>query len=221
MADEEKIVEPISHLEKVIAKYGNGSGGGVGTGDYNALKNKPSINGTVLSGDKTLAELGIENYDDSQVKQMINNLSYRKQEKTDVTLKTEDKTLVGAMNEMYDGILDNVTFSADYKNIILNRKGGNNPYIIPIASIVHNAKITELNDIDSTNIADGKTLVYDNATKKHKYVGAKLTDELVKMNSTTDGKYLSELIDKNTVVNNNGVLKLINLHKLRLLYHTL
>ena len=206
MADEEKIVEPISHLEKVIAKYGNGSGG-TGTGNYNDLKNKPLINGVELTGDKTLAELGIEKYDDSQVKQMINNLSYRKQEKSDVTLKTTDKTLVGAMNEMYDGILDNVTFSADYKNIILNRKGGNNPYIIPIASIVHNAKITELNDIDSTNIADGKILVYDNATKKHKYVGAKLTDELVKMDSTTDAKHLSELIDKNTVVNDNGVLK--------------
>ena len=120
-------ISPISHLEKVIAKYGNGSGGGIGTGDYNALKNKPAINGVELSGDKTLAELGIEKYDDTQVKQMINNLSYRKQDKTDVTLKTEDKTLVGAMNEMYDGILDNVTFSADYKNIILNRKGGNNP----------------------------------------------------------------------------------------------
>ena len=87
MADEEKIVEPISHLEKVIAKYGNGSGSGIGTGDYNALKNKPLINGVELSGDKALAELGITNYDDTQVKQMINNLSYRKQEKTDVTLK--------------------------------------------------------------------------------------------------------------------------------------
>ena len=183
MADKDNTIEPISHLEKVIVKYGNGSGGGVGTGNYNDLKNKPLINGVELSGDKTLAELGITNYDDTQVKQMINNLSYRKQEKTDVTLKTEDKTLVGAMNEMYDGILDNVTFSADYKNIILNRKGGNNPYIIPIASIIHNAKITEFNDVDSTNIADGKILVYDNATKKHKYVGAKLTDELVKMNS--------------------------------------
>ena len=123
MADEEKIVEPISHLEKVIAKYSNGSGGGVGTGDYNALKNKPSINGVELSGDKTLAELGIEKYDDSQVKQMINNLSYRKQEKSDVALKTQDKTLVGAINEINHGLLDNVTFSADYKNIILNRKG--------------------------------------------------------------------------------------------------
>ena len=56
-------------------------------------------------------------YDDTQVKQMINNLSYRKQDKTDVTLDTTDKTVVGAINEIYDGLLDNVTFSSDYKNI--------------------------------------------------------------------------------------------------------
>ena len=36
---------------------------------------------------------------------------------------------------------------------------------------------------------------------------ASKTDELVKMDSTTDAKYLSELIDKNTVVNDNEVLK--------------
>ena len=37
--------------------------------------------------------------------------------------------------------------------------------------------------------------------------GGSRTDELVKMDSTTDAKYLSELIDKNTVVNDNEVLK--------------
>ena len=34
-----------------------------------------------------------------------------------------------------------------------------------------------------------------------------MTDEFVKMDSTTDANYLSELIDKSTVVNDNGVLK--------------
>ena len=37
--------------------------------------------------------------------------------------------------------------------------------------------------------------------------GGSRTDELVKMDSTTDAKYLSDLIDKSTVVNDNGVLK--------------
>ena len=135
------------------------------------------------------------------------NLDTNKQDKTDNALDTTDKTIVGAINEINDSLLDNVTFSADYKNIIINRKSGNNPYTIPIASIIHNAKIIELNDVDSTNIGDGKTLIYDGVTQKHKYVNSTGTDELVKMDSTTDAKYLSELIDKSTVVNDNGVLK--------------
>ena len=135
------------------------------------------------------------------------NLDTNKQDKTDNALNTTDKTVVGAINEINDSLLDNVTFSADYKNIIINRKSGNNPYTIPIASIIHNAKIIELNDVDSTDIGDGKTLVYDGTTQKHKYVSSIGTDELVKMDSTTDAKHLSDLIDKQTIVNDNGVLK--------------
>ena len=135
------------------------------------------------------------------------NLDTNKQDKTDNALDTTDKTVVGAINEINGNALDNVTFSADYKNIIINRKNGLNPYTIPIASIINNAKIIELNDVDSTDIGNGKTLVYDGATQKHKYVDSTGTDELVKMDSTTDAKYLSDLIDKSTVVNDNGVLK--------------
>ena len=52
--------EPISHLEWIIATYGGGSGSGSsGTTDYNALLNKPSINGITLAGNKTALDLGI------------------------------------------------------------------------------------------------------------------------------------------------------------------
>ena len=65
MADEiypvshtEKVIagqEPaISHLEQIIVQYGSG---GSGTNNYNALLNKPSINGIDLVGNKTLADL--------------------------------------------------------------------------------------------------------------------------------------------------------------------
>lgn len=39
----------------------NATGGG-GTSDYDALSNRPSINGTTLSGNKTAAELGLGTY---------------------------------------------------------------------------------------------------------------------------------------------------------------
>ena len=71
----------------------------------------------------------------------IANLKSDKQDKTDNTLDTTDKTVVGAINEINGNTLDNVTFSADYKNIIINRKNGLNPYTIPIASIINNAKL--------------------------------------------------------------------------------
>lgn len=50
--------QPISHLEWIIATYGGGSGSG-GTTDYNALTNKPSINGITLTGNKTSIDLGM------------------------------------------------------------------------------------------------------------------------------------------------------------------
>lgn len=185
----------------------DGGTGGTGTDDYDDLLNKPSINGVVLRNNKTLKDLGIINYNDTQVKSDITDLKSDKQDKTDNTLDTTDKTVTGAINEVNGNQLDTVGFSSDYKNIILNRKNGLNPYTIPISAIIHNAKLIELNDVDSTNIGDGKTLVYDGATKKHKYVSSTGTDELVKMDSTTDAKHLSELIDKSTIVNDNGVLK--------------
>ena len=43
-----------------IPRSGGGGGGGTGTDNYNDLNNKPSINGTVLSGNKTLNNLDIQ-----------------------------------------------------------------------------------------------------------------------------------------------------------------
>jgi len=39
---------------------GKKSGGGGGTSDYDSLENKPQINSVTLTGDKSLADLGIE-----------------------------------------------------------------------------------------------------------------------------------------------------------------
>ena len=61
---------------------GGGDGGGSATDDYNDLLNKPQIDGVELSGNKTLADLGA-------------------QPATDETLETTDKTVVGAINEIY------------------------------------------------------------------------------------------------------------------------
>lgn len=51
-----------------------GSGGGSGgTDNYNALSNKPKVNGVTLTGDKTLEQLNIEALTAEEVSAMWNN----------------------------------------------------------------------------------------------------------------------------------------------------
>lgn len=80
-----------------------------GTTVYSELSDKPSINGVILEGNKTLSELGIVNYDDTEIKRMIEN----KQDKlsteqinniSDVPNKI-DKTAVGNGLKFADGKL--------------------------------------------------------------------------------------------------------------------
>lgn len=59
-----------------------GGGGGGGTSDYEALDNKPQVNGVELIGDKTLAELGIAS------ESALNDLA----------------TLVGSVNAELEGV---------------------------------------------------------------------------------------------------------------------
>ena len=66
-----------------LAKKLTGSGGGAS--DYNDLTNHPQIDGITLVGNKTKTELGI-------------------QPSSDNTLSTTDKTITGAINELYSMI---------------------------------------------------------------------------------------------------------------------
>lgn len=49
----------------------NYRGGGGGNDDYNPLRNKPSINGVTLKGDKTFEELGREDIRNVRIKEII------------------------------------------------------------------------------------------------------------------------------------------------------
>ena len=98
--------------------------------NYEDLTNKPSIAGVELDGNKSLSDLGITMYDDTEVKGNIGDLNTYKQNKTDDTLETTDKTIVGAINEVNGNSLDTVEFSADYKNIILNRNYDSTKYVL-------------------------------------------------------------------------------------------
>lgn len=51
---------PQSRVEALLIELNTGGG----TGDYNELTNKPSINGNVLIGDQTGEELGLAEWED-------------------------------------------------------------------------------------------------------------------------------------------------------------
>lgn len=75
---------PVTRVERYldyIAKHGSG-----GTDDYNALNNLPTINGIELKGNKTTEELGIKEYDDSEIRQEISDVNdLAEQNERDIT----------------------------------------------------------------------------------------------------------------------------------------
>lgn len=50
---------------------GTASGGGGGTSDYTDLTNKPRINGVTLSGDRSLADIGINTLTQEQLSTLL------------------------------------------------------------------------------------------------------------------------------------------------------
>lgn len=116
---------------------------------------------------------------------------------------TQIKTQIQAVA---NGLMDSVGYSADYKSIDIIAKNGVKKSV-NVAPIISHASITELSDVDTTNKATGKALVYNATTSKHEYADVSGTDEKVKMDASTDAKYLGELLDNITIANENGELK--------------
>ena len=139
------------------------------------------VEGKSLISDIEIARLAsVDNYDDTQVKTQIQAVA--------------------------NGLMDSVGYSADYKTIDIIAKNSEKKSI-DVAPIISHASITELSDVDTTNKATGKALVYNATTSKHEYADVSSTDEKVKMDASTDAKYLGELLDNVTIANENGELK--------------
>lgn len=65
-------IDPVL-VAALAAKSGQGGGGSGGTTNYNALTNKPQINGVELSGNKTSDDLGISGMTEEQEEQLNQN----------------------------------------------------------------------------------------------------------------------------------------------------
>ena len=75
------------HLSKIEDLLSNGGGSG-GTSNYEDLSNKPAINSTTLSGNKSLSDLGIQAVIDSNNKLDYSLLSNTPTIPTEVTETT-------------------------------------------------------------------------------------------------------------------------------------
>lgn len=86
-----------------------GVNGQPGTTVYSELSDKPSINGVILEGNKTLSELGIVNYDDSDIKRLLANkqdkLSAEQLNNINAVPNKIDKSEVGNGLKFADGKL--------------------------------------------------------------------------------------------------------------------
>lgn len=91
--------------------------------------------------------------------------------------------------------------STNETNLTTHIEDKNNP---------HELKMQDLKDVNVTSLLDNQVLVWDSTENKYvnKFASAvSAKDNLVKMESTsTDSKYLSELIDNDTIVNDNEKL---------------
>jgi hypothetical protein len=158
------------------------------TSDYDDTAIKTSLSqkvdkvtGKSLIDDTEIARLAaVDNYNDTVIKQTISTVA--------------------------NGLMASAGYSSDYKTIEIITKGGDKKSI-DVSPIISHANLSELSDVDSANQGDGKTLIYNAATRKHEYAEITGTDEKVKMDASSDAKYLADLIDGKTLSNESGTLK--------------
>ena len=168
----EKVVagqeSPVTHLEHVIALYGGSGGSGSGgTTNYNALLNKPSINGVELSGNKTLTQLGITNYNDTQVKTQISNILKAIGDIDGLTI-VGVKDLVNAVNKLDLSFMQSIVYNTkDGKKLLTITYKNGNTTDIDVTAIITSTNIGELANVDDTGITDKQILGYDSSTKKY------------------------------------------------------
>ena len=196
-----------------------GSGGG--TTDVPIEKIK--VNGELQTPVNKVVDITVpDSYDDTDIRTELANKSDTDHTHTTVNGHTvesdvpvdakftdtvyDDTQVKTQIQTVANGLMDSVGYSADYKSIDIIAKNSEKKSI-DVAPIISHASITELSDVDTTNKATGKALVYNAITSKHEYADVSGTDEKVKMDASGDSKYLGELLDNVTITNENGELK--------------
>lgn len=216
-------VDSVARLLALSA--GNGSGGGEAS-NYNDLANKPQINGTTLTGDKTLDELGItaDNlnvYTKEETTNVINDATSGKADKTALgnlsDLATDDKSsAVAAINEIKEkgtkaSNIDNLTITENENGTIqavgvLNDKDKETLVKLWTGTKAEYDAIEEKDDATLYNITDdyeepeivaNKTTIIDANSTDTQYPSAKAVYDIIQNNFDGDAA-LDNIVPKQT-----------------------
>lgn len=228
-------VDSVARLLALSA--GNGGSEPGETLSYNDLENKPQINGTTLTGNKTLDELGITAgnlnvYTKEETISAINNVADDKADKTALgnlsDLVTDDKSsAVAAINEIKEkgtkaSNIDNLTITENENGEIqavgvLNDKDKETLVKLWTGTKAEYDAIEEKDDATLYNITDdyeepeivaNKTTIIDANSTDTQYPSAKAVYDIVQ---NSPGAALDDIVPKQTatdsIININDALK--------------
>lgn len=216
-------VDSVARLLALSA--GNGSGGGEAS-NYNDLANKPQINGTTLTGNKTLDELGITAdslnvYTKEETTNAINDATSGKADKTALgdlsNLVTDDKSsAVAAINEIKEkgtkaSNIDDMTITENENGEIqavgvLNENGKETSVKIWTGTKEEYDAIDEKDDTTLYNITDdyeepevisNKVTTIDGNSTDTQYPSAKAVYDIIQ-NSFDGDAALDNIVPKQT-----------------------
>lgn len=150
-----------------------GGGGGGGTTNYTALSNKPSINNITLMGNKSLADLGITNYDDTIIRTQLNNLINAVGNINNLAVVGVND-IVSAVNKLDLNFMQVFTYTikidpntGNTKKVLEITYKNGSVVDIDLTAIITSTNIEELADFDSTTAAaDKQVLTFDSASGK-------------------------------------------------------
>ena len=150
--------EPITREEAYLEAIANAGGGGGGTTNYNQLSNKPQINGTTLTGNKSASDLSLASTADLAGK--VDKVEGKGLSTNDYT--DAEKAIVGGVTSALQGKVDKVDgyglSENNYTNADKSIVGGVTTALTGKVDKVEGKGLSENNYTDSDKaIVDGVT----------------------------------------------------------------
>ena len=139
------------------------------SGSYNDLTDKPSVP---------------SEYDDTALKSRVAAVETNIGDIKEIKI-TSVSDLVSAINALHDSFMSGITY-ADKKLIISYRNGAKTE--VDLSPIIKDTNISELNNVDDTDITDKQLLAYDSASSKYKPISIDLASVLHDSKDYTDAQ---------------------------------